>query len=298
MALTYKQRAVEVMRHMVTHDGNGGHGYTWDARWGDGTHEYVSLSDGFVATISNGDYDCSSAVISAWEAVLPGCTADATYTGNMRRELVATGLWEWHPWSDDYTMEPGDILLNEAHHAAMCIADNFTIAQFSINEFGGVYGGKQGDQTGSESNIRAFYNYPWDGVLAYVGPNPEGDISKPATPSEAEKLEVDGYWGSKTTLALQRRYGTEADGEVWHQWKANIDAQPALTSGWVCDKSQKGSPLIRALQADVGVTTDGIFGPVTVKALQKKLGFYQSGVLDEGCECVREMQKRLNDGLF
>ena len=296
MALSYKQRAVEVMRHMVTHDGNGGHGYTWDARWGDGTHEVVVLSDGFRATIANGDYDCSSAVISAWEAVLPGCTADATYTGNMRREFVATGLWEWHPWSDPYAMEPGDIALNEAYHTAMCISPDFTLAQFSINEKGGVYGGKQGDQTGYESNIKAFYSYPWDGVLAYIGPNPVGDICEvsPAT----GQLEVDGYWGKMTTLALQCHYGTEADGEVWHQWSANIAAQAALTSGWVCDKSQKGSPVVRALQGDLGVATDGIFGPDTVKALQKKLGFYQSGVLDGGCECMREMQKRLNDGVF
>lgn len=298
MALTYKQRAVEVMRHMVAHDGDGGHGYTWDARWGDGTHEALVLSDETAVVISNGDYDCSSAVITAWEAVLPGSTAGATYTGNMRREFVATGLWEWHPWDDDYTMEPGDIVLNEAYHTAMCIGGDFTLAQFSINERGGVHGGRQGDQTGYESNVKAFYSYPWDGVLAYIGPNPSDGSLAPSAPAGNSALVVDGYWGSKTTLALQKHYGTEADGEVWHQWKAHIEAFPALTSGWVCDSSQKGSPVIRALQGDLGVPTDGILGPATVGALQKKLGIHQSGTLGEGCECVKEMQRRLSAGAF
>ena len=34
------------------------------------------------------------------------------------------------------------------------------LSEFCINEFGGTYGGKRGDQTGGESRIAAFYSYP------------------------------------------------------------------------------------------------------------------------------------------
>lgn len=36
------------------------------------------------------------------------------------------------------------------------------------NEFGGITGGKPGDQSGKEISQGQYYNFPWNGVLRYV----------------------------------------------------------------------------------------------------------------------------------
>lgn len=301
--LTYPQMAAEVMYHMCTHDGNGGHGYSQYRRWGDGTFENVTLSDGTVVTIANGDYDCSSAVITAWEAVLPGSTADATYTGNMREEFLSTGLFAWHPMGDGYIAQVGDIYLNEIHHTAMCwSAEPDIMMQFSLSENNSI-DGQQGDQTGWESNVKEYQNYwaGWDGKLVYVGParDGSGDATNQAPADNAtstQSVDVDGYWGRGTTAALQAYFGTEVDGEVWHQWAPNVARNGALTTGWMCDESTKGSPLIRAMQAWLGITTDGILGTEFVTALQRHFGTTVDGVLDPGSTCVKAMQRALNNG--
>lgn len=299
--LTPQQRAVEIMKHMVTHDGNGGHGYSQVNRWGDGTEEVLTLSDGTQVRIPNGDFDCSSGVITAWEAAVPGCTADATYTGNMKDEFLATGLWQWHPMGNGYIAQPGDIYLNEVHHTAMCLtAEPDMLMQFSISENGTIHG-NQGDQTGNESNIRSYYNYPWDGKLVYVGgntPAPEPTPSPEPTPQPRPGIDVDGYWGNQVTSALQEHYGTPVDGVVSHQWPDNVRRNPGLTYGWETDYTQIGSTVIRALQQDLGVEADGLFGRDSIMALQRRLGTYVDGRLDAPSNCIKELQRRLNAGTF
>lgn len=166
-SLPLYERFAQVMEHMVTHDGDGGHGYTWDDRWGDGTYETITLSDGSTVSIQNGDRDCSSGVISALRAVGVD-THGASYTGDMKDELLKTGLFEWVPMSVPRYAKRGDIYLNEAKHTSVCKSeDPDLLMQFSINENGGVHGGRKGDQTGSESNVRPFRNYPYDGRLVW-----------------------------------------------------------------------------------------------------------------------------------
>ncbi len=296
--LTYPQMAAEVMLHMVRHDGNGGHGYSQYARWGDGTTEQITLSDGTVIQIPNGDFDCSSSIVTAWEAVYPGSTGSATYTGDYIEGFTETGLWEWVPWSEDRASRVGEPLLNIVNHTAMVVDDEWNLAQFSISELGTVYG-QQGDQTGWESNIKPFYNYPWDGHLAWVGPERDGSrepVPAPVPDPAPQGIEVDGYWGPATTSALQRAFGTEEDGEVWHQWQANVDANPGLTGGWVCDATLKGSPLIRAIQSSLGVATDGIMGSQTVSALQSAFGHPVDGYFGEGSPTIKAIQEHLNAG--
>lgn len=82
-----------------------------------------------------------------------------------------------------FTAQRGDIYLNEANHTAMCQSPNpDLLSEFCLNEFGGVYGGQTGDQTGKESRIAAYYNYPWDGILHYEG----GNISQNNAPTHEE----------------------------------------------------------------------------------------------------------------
>ena len=111
-------------------------------------------------------------------------------------------------------------------------------------------------------------------------------------------MTVDGYWGRDTTRALQARFGLLDTGNVYHQYRPNVDANPALTSGWYCDDTLIGDALIRRLQSYVGADADGVLGTSTVKALQRMMGTLADGVLDADSACVREMQVRLLNGTF
>jgi len=185
MALSKIQKAVEIMRHLVTHDGDAGHGYDQIYRWGDGTTEVITLSDGTKVTVPNGDFDCSSAIITAYK--LAGInTNNASYTGNMSNLLCATGAFVRKPVS--FIASPGDAYLHDQYHVAMCLSQvPDRLMEFSINEKGGIAGGKKGDQTGRESAINNYYNYPWTCILRYVGaeqtPTPVPIPSQPPQPT-------------------------------------------------------------------------------------------------------------------
>ena len=90
--------AAQLMEHMCR---CSSHGYTQGNRWGDGGTETVTIG-GKGYRIATGDRDCSSAVISAYKAALVGTKHEgkldgATYTGNMRKVFVNSGLFEWKP---------------------------------------------------------------------------------------------------------------------------------------------------------------------------------------------------------
>ena len=165
-----KEVALLLFVHLCTHDK---HGYTMDMSGRHGTGEEIVDILGHKYTIKGGDRDCSSAIISAFEAAGISC-GGATYTGNMRKCMVASGNFEVKPMS--YTAQGGDVYLNEKNHTAMCIsAVPDVLGQFSINEKGTGYGGKVGDQLQKgeydttygrgESHLRPYYDYPWDLIL-------------------------------------------------------------------------------------------------------------------------------------
>lgn len=162
-------------------------GYSWSERFG-ATNETWTI-DGEKYTLGVGDYDCSSSVITAWKLALShtkyaGKLDGATYTGNMRSVFTASGLFTWKPMS--FTAQTGDVYLNEANHTAMCqSAVPDMLSEFCINENGEVYGGKRGDQTGDESHVAAYYDYPWDGILHYNG-KADGTTGKQSGASSAK----------------------------------------------------------------------------------------------------------------
>lgn len=266
MGLSYQERAAQVMEHLVGHDGDApGHGYSQPGRWGDGDREEIVLSDGTTTQVVTGDRDCSSAVIDAWEAVLPGSTGGATYTGDMRECFVSTGLWAWHPAGDGYVARRGDVYLNEAHHTAMCKStEPRALMQFSLSETGSI-DGVVGDQTGGESNIRAFYDYPWDGVLAYVGSQPGGVDSGRAAGEGDEGPRIRALQGL-LSIELHCR-----------------GLEEIAADGIAGQETQRG--VVRLLQ-DVhngtwgeGLSVDGIIGPQTCASMAR----HPVG-LAQGCE--------------
>lgn len=145
------EKAIEWMENKAMDDS---HGYDQKYRWGE-----------------KGDYDCSSAVISAWEqAGVPVKTKGATYTGNMKNVFLKCGFSDITKKINLKTgkgLQRGDVLLNAGFHTAMYCGNGKEV-EASINEKGNAIGGIPGDQTGREFLIRSYRNYPWTSVLRYT----------------------------------------------------------------------------------------------------------------------------------
>ena len=127
------------------------HGYDQDNRWGP-------------------DYDCSSLVYEAFrvggEFNLP---VHSGYTGSMVNDFTKVGF-KWLPnlGNTQSDLLRGDILLNTGAHTEIYIGSGMNVGAHS-NEFGGITGGKPGDQSGREISQGQYYSFPWNGVLRYVG---------------------------------------------------------------------------------------------------------------------------------
>lgn len=290
MAITQREAFAQVMEHLVSHDGGGGHGYSQANRMGDGTTEMICLSDGTTVTIAGGDRDCSSAVVTALRAVGVN-TFGASYTGNMREQLLKTGLFGWRKMGVK-SAQRGDIYLNEKCHTAVCVspygsARGDLLAQFSISEKGTVTGTK-GDQTGRESNIKAYYSYPWDGTLYWLGDGKtlngsNTEVADNTVPSLGDTR----YFGPKMAKELQRQLGTTADGVISGQWPAN---ERYL---WACDrgvieyvKGGFGSNAVRALQDKVGCKVYPVVGGVQARQMGSGTVFkHQQWLIAQGISC-------------
>ena len=127
------------------------HGYDQGSRWGP-------------------DYDCSSLVISSFKQA--GVPLTATYTGNMRADMLAHGFRDVTAQVNQYSgagLERGDVLLHERNHTALYIGSG-QIVNAGGNERGGAVGGVTGDQTGREIAVIGYYrpSYGWDCVLRYT----------------------------------------------------------------------------------------------------------------------------------
>lgn len=290
MAITQREAFAQVMEHLVSHDGGGGHGYSQANRMGDGTTETICLSDGTTVTIAGGDRDCSSAVVTALRAVGVN-TFGASYTGNMREQLLKTGLFGWRKMGVK-SAQRGDIYLNEKCHTAVCVspygsARGDLLAQFSISEKGTVTGTK-GDQTGRESNIKAYYSYPWDGTLYWLGDGKtlngsNTEVADNTVPSLGDTR----YFGPKMAKELQRQLGTTADGVISGQWPANARYL------WACDrgvieyvKGGVGSNAVRALQDKVGCKVYPVVGGVQARQMGSGTVFkHQQWLIAQGISC-------------
>ena len=242
-----------------------------------------SQSDRWNFNASAGNCDCSSLVIHALrEAGFD--TGSATYTGNLSSNLTKRG---WTRVAADGNPHAGDILLNDVHHVAVYLGGG-RLAQASISERGTAYG-KAGDQTGRETNIKAYYSYPWNCYLRYTGGN-AGTVSNGS-------LAVDGNVGPATVRKWQQVMGTTVDGIISGQlvpdqrtyWRPAIDDSVVTYGGY-------GSDLIRAVQKRLGCGADGLLGPATIRAIQKHYGLAQDASF--GPATARALQNALNQNRF
>lgn len=158
-----------------------------------------------------GECDCSSLVI--WALREAGFdTGGSTYTGNLSSQLTARG---WARLPAGGSPQAGDILLNDVHHVAVFVGGG-QLAQASIDERGRASGGQSGDQA-NETNVKAYYSYPWNCYLRYVG---SGSAEAAAAAHALTKtdgqyvLDVDGIPGAATNSRLQQVMGTPIDGVI------------------------------------------------------------------------------------
>ena len=186
-------KILTALQWMIDTANNNSHGYDQTYRWGE-----------------KGDYDCSSAVITACEyAGIPLKSNGATYTGNMKSIAIALGCFKeiisQVNLSTGAGLQPGDILLNTTHHVAM-YCGNGKLVHASINEKGKATGGTPGDQTGKEFCIRSYYNYPWNSVLRYTE---NGPSYSPETITVTE-LSAHGTANVKSSLNVRSAPSTTA----------------------------------------------------------------------------------------
>ena len=215
------------------------HGYDQANRWGP-------------------DYDCSSAVIQAWQnAGVPVKSKGATYTGNMYSVFKTCGFEDVTASVDMSTgagLQRGDVLLNHVHHTAMYYG-NGKLVQASINEFGGTTGGQTGDQTGREIYTRGYYNYPWNCVLRYTGEEPETTpVTKKPTRYVTVELPMleDGQTGVVVAM-LQAALKYLGYDPKW------IDGEFGAQTG----------AALKAFQSDHGLDADAICGKATWSEITK-----------------------------
>lgn len=216
------------------------HGYDQTYRWGE-----------------RGDYDCSAAVIQAWElAGVPVKSSGATYTGNMRGVFLRCGFEDVTAGIDLTSgtgLQRGDVLLNVVHHTAMYCGGGQEV-EASINENGGTTSGQPGDQTGREFLMRPYRNYPWDCVLRYTGSTED----KPARPGPTYEYTV--------RLGLLKEGMEDPQVRTVQQLLSAKGYEPGEADG-IMGEATVGA--VRSYQENSGLLADGEVGGDTWSKLLK-----------------------------
>ncbi|WP_242970288.1 glucosaminidase domain-containing protein [Blautia sp. An249] len=281
----------KAIKQMEAWANDSAHGYDQTYRWGE-----------------KGDYDCSSAVIQAYEnAGVPVKTKGATYTGNMRSVFLQCGFKDVTSKCNLSTgsgLKRGDVLLNTVHHTAMYCGNGKEV-EASINEKGTATGGKPGDQTGKEFLIRSYRNYPWNYVLRYeeaelvIDANhwlEKGDTGALVKEVQEDLIYLgfscgsdgaDGEYGDNTVKAVkaaQKAYGLTQDGQYGLKTKNAVDKavaqkkkeeeanklQTAVLDKVTFPYIKKGSKGVGVsmLQTMLGTKVTGTFNDDDVKAFK------------------------------
>lgn len=133
----------------------------------DNSHGYDQITrDGGV------DYDCSSLVSTAFRQAGFDIPMPSPSTWTMQEAFEVAGF-TWHagnPSADELLR--GDIVLDIDAHVELYIGEQQLVGA-CINEFGGIYYGQPGDQTGNEIRVGGYYrgsgSIYWDGFLRWEG---------------------------------------------------------------------------------------------------------------------------------
>ncbi len=229
-----KEIAAQLFEHLCNHNW---HGYSQPHRYGDGEGTCDITINGKVYKLEQGDRDCSSAIISAFEAAGISC-GGATYTGNMKECMTSTGNFVWHPMSSGFIAQRSDVYLNILNHTAMCTsAVPDMLGEFSMSETGGI-DGATGDQTGKESYIHAYYDFPWDGILECVCTLTDDEDKKEETTSSSttEESKTDSKNESKDEVVVEQVPGKNVNnyGIKYTAYSHECGKQVTVHDGQTC----------------------------------------------------------------
>lgn len=185
------------------------HGYSQQSRWG------------------NPDYDCSSLVLSAYKQA-GADIGNATYTGNMRSELLKHGFKDVTSKVNLNTgngLQIGDILMwhksGTSGHTAMYIGNGRI-----VHARGQSYGSPAPGDQGTEIAVCPYYRGSWQYVFRYTGKEQAKDTSESDKNTAKTPQKVKNRYSVNTTLPIvkygdlgravkvwQTIIGVEADGE-------------------------------------------------------------------------------------
>ncbi|MFI3619677.1 peptidoglycan amidohydrolase family protein [Enterococcus avium] len=135
----------------------------------------------------------------------------------------------------------------------------------------------------------------YSGLPVYYYRLKNAAVSGPTESNTQQRiLAIDGSWGPATTRRLQEVLNCSIkDGIISGQIKNRANRNiPSAQFG------SGGSNVVRALQKLLNTTQDGNFGPATCKMLQKRMGTLQDGEISAVSDCVKEMQRRLNESMI
>ena len=235
--------------HQIAADNS--HGYAWGG-WGP-------------------DFDCGHLIIDAWEkAGVPVKSSGASYTGNMTAVFLRCGFRIANGQVNLATgagLQAGDVLVNVANHAAMCVGGGMIVQARSD------FDGKPGDSSGQEIREQPYYNYPWDYVLRYGGASEAvpADDAPPAVstddPPSAEPAEPTYKYCDYTyqvDVALLKIYCFGPQVEHMQQLLAANGFDPGDIDGKFGPQTFAA---LKAFQAAAGIEVDGEWGSQSFAAM-------------------------------
>ena len=204
-------------------------------------------SHGYSQTNRQGpDYDCSSLVVNALKYAGIN-TGGASYTGNLKSELTQHGF-TWIPWNqinNVSNLQRGDILLyrgSNSGHTEFYLGNSQNVGAH------GTYNHpEQGDQTGKEISVGAYWYDNWNGVLRYnySGPDP---ITIPTQKDGCFKPCGSGY-----TSIVEALNSVGADSS--YSYRAKVAAANGI-SGYSGTAAQNTKMLDLLKNGDLKVPTD------------------------------------------
>lgn len=133
--------------------------------------------------------------------------------------------------------------------------------------------------------ILSVLNIPTGAPLPSPAPAP---APAPARTNPHTPLQVDGFWGSATTRALQ--YALRYHYNAWGF------GAPLVIDGVIGKNTYRALQRVLNQEIKAGLTEDGLFGPQTKKALQRYVGVTADGIVGKGT--IRAMQTKLNSRSF
>lgn len=229
-------------------------------------------------------YDCSSAVSYAMQA---GGFYSFTYPGNTETLFGLNGSIlkkisrsECRRGDIFVSGTPGNSLGSGGHTGIFLDNKRFIHCNYSRN---GISIDSNDAYMGSRLQHH-FYR------IVAAASQPNGGTNQP----QQNMLAIDGSWGPATTRRLQEVLDTAGkDGVISGQIKNRANRNiPSVQFG------RGGSNVIRALQNKLGAESDGNFGPGTCKKLQQRMGTIQDGEISAVSDCVKAMQRRLNENVI